>query len=678
MDSRIPSTQKHRQVTAGGSLWQSLLSLRQMDMAWDKVRLNDGCAGGDNLTIQMFQPGAARRLTAIASDLKSGAYQPGPYRILDIAKKKGGHRRLLIPSLADRVVHTGLAQVLSPVLEPHFEESSYAYRPGRSVKQAVQAIERWRNAGFWHVIEADIVGFFDAIRHDLLLTKLETALEDLPGAVEITDLIALVLEHQALQTGIMGRGVAQGSPLSPLLANLYLDAVDEALDGKGVRLVRFADDFVILCKKRPDAQKALNDAEEALHGHGLELHQSGTRIVDFDRGFEFPGHLFVRSFAFQQVSDPDEDPIQLLRDIAKEDARHEAKEDQILQAQETQAKAGYDRGIRVLYVTEPGRRVELRNLSFAITGPDGRELAAISHARVDRIEVGPGAKVDADVFEHCLATETELAIVDGFGNLRGTLTMPETDRADLQLKQAAMTLTPGQCVVVARALVDARIRNQRTQLFRLNRRKEIGDVTAALASMGRHLRKLDHMETVDQLRGLEGAAAADYWPALGLLTTGAPTPLRRSRPATDAVNAAINYLTAVLLRDIRAAILASGLHPGFGTLHASRDRADAAVYDLMEPFRAPLTEGLVAFLLNARRLRPEMFHPLPDGGVRISRDARTAIITGYEQAVAKRVNVTGRSLKLAWRPLMRRQAQDLAKALRDGDLAQFQPYLMEA
>lgn len=411
-----------------------------------------------------------------------------------------------------------------------------------------------------------------------------------------------------------------------------------------------------------------------MHEHGLELHNDGTRIVDFDRGFEFLGHLFVRSFAFQQVSDPMEDPLLVLREIAQDDAAQASD----AQAQEVQAKAGYDRGTRVLYVTEPGRHVTVRNLSFAVIGPEKRELAAISHARVDRIEAGPGVNVGSEVYEHCLATETELAIVDGYGTLRGTLVKPETGQAELHLKQAAMALTPVDCITVARALVDARIRNQRTQLFRLNRKKQIGDVTATLTRMGRHLRKLDQMETVDQLRGLEGAVAAEYWPALGLLTQGAQTPLRRSRPATDVVNASINYLTAVLLRDVRAAVLASGLHPGFGTLHATRDRADAAVYDLMEPFRAPLTEGLVAFLFNARRLRPEMFVPLSEGGVRISRDARSAIISGYEQAVSKRVNVTGRAVKLAWRPLMRRQAQDLAKALREGDLTKFQPYLMEA
>ena len=671
---RMPAPPTFPDASASHSLWQSLVSLRQMDMAWEKVRANNGCAGGDNLTIDMFQPGAARRLSDLANDLKCGAYQPSPYRVIDISKKKGGHRRLLIPSLVDRVALTALAQILGPVLEPQFEDSSFAYRPGRSVKQAVQAIERWRNAGFWHVIEADIVGFFDAIQHDLLLTKLEAALDGLPGAVEIVDLIAMMLEHQSLQTGIMGRGVAQGSPLSPLLANLYLDALDEAMAEKGVRLVRFADDFVILCKKRHDAQRALDEAESALQEHGLALHEDGTRIVDFDRGFEFLGHLFVRSFAFQQVSDPMEDPVQLLRGIAHEDA----VDARVAEAEEVQAKAGYDRGARVLYVTEPGRRVALRNLSFTIETVEGRELAAISHNRVDRIEVGPRAHIEANVFEHCLATETDLAIVDGFGALRGALVKPDTDSAELHLKQAALALSPDQSAIVARSLVDARIRNQRTQLFRLNRTKENGDVTAALTRMGRHLRKLDRMETVDQLRGLEGVVAAEYWPALGLLTRDAPSPLRRSRPADDAMNAAINYLTAILLRDVRAGVLASGLHPGFGSLHASRDRADAVVYDLMEPFRAPLTEGLVSYLFNARRLRAEMFRPLPEGGVRIGRDARTALIKGYEQGVAKRVKVTGRSIKLAWRPLMLRQAQDLAKALRNNDLSRFQPYLMEA
>ncbi len=659
------------------SLWQSLLSLRRMDEAWARVRANGGCAGGDNLSLAAFGPGAPRRLAEIADALRRGAWEPRPYRIVEIKKKKGGTRRLMIPSVEDRIVHTALAQVLTPVLEPQFEESSYAYRPGRSVQMAVAAIGRWRKAGFVHVIEADIVGYFDNIRHDLLLEKLERALGDMPGAPEIVDLVALILAHQGQEAGVQGRGVAQGSPLSPLLANLYLDALDEALEGRGVRLIRFADDFVVLCKRRRDADKALEELAGILAGHGLELHGSGTRIVDFDRGFAFLGHMFVRSFALQQVSDPEEDPVQLLRQIAAED---EALEAAALAAGEEEARerrGGYDRFLRVLYVVTPGRRVALRNLSFAVEDGEGRELLAIAHGRVDRIEIGPAAQADPQVYAHCLATDTELALVDGRGETRGLLVQPSPGRADLQLRQAAAVLDRDACAAYARALVAARIRNQRTQLFRLNRRQELPEVTRALAAMGRHLRKLPGADDVAVLRGIEGASGAEYWPALGLLTRGAPVPFRRRRPATDALNAAVNYLCAILERDTRAAVLASGLHPGFGLLHASRTRHDGCVYDLMEPFRAPLTEGLATFLFNARRLREDMFSPLPDGTIRIGRDAVGAIITGYEAAVDKRVNITGARGKLAWRAMMRHQARSLARALRKGDPALFTPYLME-
>lgn len=667
------------QDNAASSIWQKLLSLRQMDDAWAKVRSNGGCAGGDGMTITAFQPRAARRLAEIADDLRQGNWEPGPLRVVDIPKKKGGHRRLTIPTIEDRIVHTALAQVLTPLLEPMFEDCSFAYRPGRSVQQAVAAIGRWQRAGYHHVIEADIVGFFDNLVHDRLLAKLDAALDGIEGGAEISDLVAVVLSHQSVQTGRQGCGIAQGSPLSPLLANLYLDTLDESIEKRGVRLVRFADDFVVLCKRRKDAETALADSRAILAEHGLEMHEPGTRILDFDRGFEFLGHLFVRSFAFRQISDPAEDPLQLLRGIGHEDSQAEAEAERGEAALEAERIAGFDRGDRVLYVHEPGRRVTLRNLSFAVEGPDdGRVLATIAHDRVDRIEIGPASRIDPAVYDHCLGTQTDLALVDGYGELRGTLTLPAAGRGALHLAQAAAVLDPERQTALARRLADARIRNQRTQLFRLNRRQEVADVTRALAAMGRFLRKLERCGDVAALRGIEGAASAVYWPALGLLTQGAPTPFRRRRPAADPLNAAINYLAAILLRDVRAALLQAGLHPGFGLLHTARDHADACAYDLMEPFRAPLTEGLAVFLFNSKRLRPDMFSPLPEGGIRIRREAVRAIIKAYEAAIARRVNITNGAGKLAWRPMMRHQARSLARAVRNNDAADFVPYLMEA
>ena len=169
-----------------------------------------------------------------------------------------------------------------------------------------------------------------------------------------------------------------------------------------------------------------------------------------------------------------------------------------------------------------------------------------------------------------------------------------------------------------------------------------------------------------------------YWPALGLLCEGAQAPFRCIRPATDALNAALNYMGALLQRDIGAAISHTHLHPGIGFLHRVSDQTEGLVYDFMDIFRAPLVEGAVVYLFNARRLRPDMFMALPDDGIRIASEGRRALIKHYEQALAKRVKAPNHETKLAWRPLMRRQVQDLALAFRQSQPDLFTPYLMEA
>lgn len=650
-------------------LWHRLCHLSILQQAWEKVRANNGAAGADGLSVERFQAQAGQRLAALSGELRAGRYRPGRARAVDIPKKKGGTRRLMIPCVTDRVVQAAAAAVLTPVLEPQFEEGSYAYRPGRSVQMAKEAIARWRDGGFWHVVEADIVGFFNNVRHDRMLEKLDTALAAQGGAGAVAGLVALLLEAHARDTGVAGLGLPQGSPLSPLLSNLYLDALDEVLDGRGLRVVRFADDFVVLARRRDTAEAALADIIRHLGDEGLHLHPKGTRVWDFDRGFEFLGGLFVRSMVLDAVSDPEEDPTVLMRGVAEDDAAD-------AQQQAVERASGYDRGDRVLYLTAPGRRLSLRNQSFTVIAPEGHELAGIAHARVDRIEIGPGCTADFVALDHALATGTLVALADGDGITRGLVMSPGDGRAALHLAQARAVLDPALSVALARALAGARIRNQRTQLFRLNRDPPDDEVMAALATMMRFQRKLPGQDSIAGLRGLEGAAAAVYWPALGRRIAAAPQPLRRQRPAMDGPNAAINYLTALLERDMMAAVGAAGLHPGFGLLHSPRDGALALVWDMMEPFRAPLTEGLVVFLFNSRRLRPEMFAPL-DEGVRISPEGRAALIRGYESAVARQVNAPGRQVRLAWRPMMRRQAQDFARAVTAGDADLFQPYLME-
>lgn len=658
-------------------LFEHLTRLDTLDSAWERVRSNNGCAGGDGVTVQMFQPRAAKELILLSSAIRGGRYLPGPFRLFNIAKKSGGTRPLAIPSVVDRVLQTACAITLTPILEPTFEETSFGYRPGRGVADAVQAVTNWRKQGYEWVVEADIVRCFERIPHEPLLARLTDALAGLHGVEGLIDLVAMWVDMagDALQTP--GIGIAQGSPLSPILCNLYLDGLDDSLARPGIRLVRYADDFVILCKTKGQAEKALDLAKEILDTHGLELKSQKTRIVDFDRGFEFLGHMFVRSFALKQVADSEEDMIETLRIVSAEDQAAALAQDTSEQAELSERANGYDRANRTLYLMSAGRRLALANQSFAVQGSDDEDQAlilSVPHQRIDRIEIGPRANVETEALRHALATDTDVAFVDGHGMTQGALISTAPNRYRLHLAQAEVALDPSRAAALSRRLVDARLRNHRALLKRLNRRRELDPPKAAALAMGRLIRKLPHAETVEQIMGLEGAGGAAFWPAFGLQIDldGLAVPYRRERPAGDPLDAALNYLTALLERDVRSAVLRAGLHPGFGALHSTRDYGEACVWDLMEPFRAPLVEAVVASEFNNDRLHLDQFEKISGGGIAISWPARRRLIEAYEQAASRLAPSPYAKIRRRWRALI----EDAARAYGKHCLSPDTPFIL--
>ena len=275
-------------------LLEKILDRDNLNRAYKRVKANKGAPGVDGMTVEAALPWLKEHGKELTESIRQGRYKPDPVRRKEIPKPDGGVRKLGIPSVKDRVVQQAVAQKLMPIYEPLFSEGSYGYRPGRSAQDAIYKIRGYAEDGYEWAVLLDLSKYFDTLNHEKLLNQLRKEIKD----ERVIQLVKRFLKSGVMENGVVmatEEGSPQGGPLSPLLANIYLNEFDHEYEGRGVPVVRYADDIVLLCKSKRAAERLLESSTRYLEGKlKLKVNRDKSHIakVNATKKFKFLGFAF--------------------------------------------------------------------------------------------------------------------------------------------------------------------------------------------------------------------------------------------------------------------------------------------------------------------------------------------------------------------------------------------------
>jgi RNA-directed DNA polymerase len=280
-----------------GGRWHTLIdkvaALPTLHAAFTRVKANRGAPGVDHVTVAMYEARLETNLVAVSAALRDGTYRPQAIRRHWIPKGPHERRPLGIPTVRDRIVQTALRLVLEPIFETTFAPHSYGFRPRRGAKDALRRVASLLAAGHRYVVDADLQTYFDRIPHAPLRERVRSKISD-GRVLALIDAFLQQPIFEGLAHWTVDEGTPQGAVISPLLANLYLDPLDHAGAAAGFEMVRYADDFVILCRSAEEAAQALALIQRWTEAAGLSLHPTKTHLVDLQvpGGFDFLGYHF--------------------------------------------------------------------------------------------------------------------------------------------------------------------------------------------------------------------------------------------------------------------------------------------------------------------------------------------------------------------------------------------------
>jgi len=605
--------------------------------AFDRVRAQGGAPGVDGMDPVTFGRDVEESVTALARSLLDGSYVPKAMRAMRLPRHADPRgRELHVPTVTDRVAQRAFVDLVAPALEAHQHPGSFAYRPGRSAARAAELVRSALPELPW-VVDADIESFFSSVRHDLLAEQMRAWL----GDERLVRLVERWVCAPVVRAGAVHRqeiGLPTGAPISPLLANLFLTPLDQAVGTPPRVYARFADDFVVCCREELDARACLRLAQETLSILGLRVNTTKTRVLDArEESFVFVGHLL-------RLNSVEADPSER-----------------------------FDRPRRrTLYVSDPGSALTKRGERLAVHN-SGVEVVSVPLREIGAIVAFGACNLTAAALVACIERGIPVSLLSARGRWCGRFESWCSPMAAVRHRQALAALDPACAVVLARSFVCGKVQNQRRLLQRHAARRGSEEVRLLAPELTTALEAARAAGTLDALRGAEGAASRAYFAAFGhLLGSGEEWGFRGRvrRPPRDPINSMLSFGYTVLTNEVTTALLKSGLDSYTGFLHSPRHGRHSLALDLVEEVRPVIVDALVLSVVHRNVLRPEHFatDPVTDA-VHLSDDARKIFLREYERRVLTLATHPRTGERVSYRRALELQAQQLIGVLYDADAA---------
>lgn len=599
---------------ANNSLIKPITALDNLSTAY-QIILNNS----NNPNNALSEP--IERLQTLAQQLQNGQYRIPKLHGVIQDKDDGYLRPLAIPPFLDRVAQRAVAQVISQGLDSLMYQQSYGFRQGRSRQQVRLQIKQAYADGYRWLYKADIHSFFDSVTWTALAVRLRALFGDDP----VVDLILAWMSapvKYAGETIQRGAGLPQGSPLSPLLANLILDDFDSDLDKAGFKLIRFADDFVVLCKSEKRAQQAAKAAKTSLAQVGLAVNVEKTRITTFEQGFHYLGYLFINGMVLESKATSNHLPTQSWL------AQFEQQQLQAIEEKQTTTKittAGHapDTGT-VLYVTGAPAYLSTAEGRLFVKREAADKSPAInvdkSWQQLRSVVLIGNHNISTATLRAAFKQQVPIHFASRGGQYQGvawhgTVT---ANQKQLQLRQQQLFADEEKMLAVARLLVASRLRSQAEVLRLRDVKRRFKGYREQLKTL---IKQVKDSQSLTQLNGYEGQGAKIYFAALQLIV---PEPFkftgRNRRPPQDPFNALLSLGYTILHNQTECVIQVNHLLPWLGIYHQGHGNHATLASDLIEPFRY-LVERCALNVLNKRQLEEKDFYFSEENGCRLHSQA---------------------------------------------------------